>query len=94
MNRRLALPTLIVAASLAGCALESPPKPDEIRAQSLPNVAIPPAYTAMGGVPVAVIDGWLARFADPQLDAEVSQRILAPSGFNHRTAPDGYRPRQ
>jgi len=75
MNRRLALPTLIVAASLAGCALESPPKPDEIRAQSLPNVAIPPAYTAMGGVPVAVIDGWLARFADPQLDALVREAL-------------------
>ena len=75
MSRLRTLLTSIVAAALAGCALESPPRPDEIRAQSLPNVAIPPAYTAMGGSPGAVNDGWLARFADPQLDALVREAL-------------------
>ena len=75
MSRLRTLLTSIVAAALAGCALESPPRPDEIRAQSLPNVAIPPAYTAQGGAPGAVNDGWLARFADPQLDALVHEAL-------------------
>ena len=75
MSRLRTLLTSIVAAALAGCALESPPRPDEIRAQSLPNVAIPPAYTAAGGAPGAVNDGWLARFADPQLDALVHEAL-------------------
>ena len=35
----------LVAAALAGCSLPSPPKPDEIRAQALPNVAVPPSWT-------------------------------------------------
>ena len=57
MERRYALPVLFAMATLAGCALESPPKPDEIRAQALPHVAIPPAYTAKGGAVGAVGDG-------------------------------------
>lgn len=75
MDRRFVLPALVAMAALAGCALESPPKPDEIRAQSLQNVAVPPAYAAKGGAPGAVGDGWLATFADPQLDALVREAL-------------------
>ena len=75
MERRYALPVLFAMATLAGCALESPPKPDEIRAQALPHVAIPPAYTAKGGAVGAVGDGWLASFADAQLDALVREAL-------------------
>jgi len=75
MDGRRSLALVAVATALAACALESPPKPDEIRAQSLPNVAVPPVYTAKGGAPGAVNDGWLARFADPQLDALVREAL-------------------
>jgi outer membrane protein TolC len=75
MDRRFVLPALVAMAALAGCALESPPKPDEIRAQSLQNVAVPPAYAAKGGAPGVVGDGWLATFADPQLDALVREAL-------------------
>ena len=88
MSRLRTLLTSIVAAALAGCALESPPRPDEIRAQSLPNVAIPPAYTAVGGAPGAVNDGWLARFADPQLDALVREALSrSPPRASSRRPP-------
>ena len=76
MIRRRALPLALVAIAMAGCALQAPPKSDEIRSQSLPNVAIPPAYTAVGGAPGAVNDGWLARFADPQLDGLVAKALV------------------
>jgi NodT family efflux transporter outer membrane factor (OMF) lipoprotein len=65
---------LIVALALAGCALESPPKPDEIRSQSLPNLKAPTAWTA-GGAPATVRDDWVATLGDPQLDSLVREAL-------------------
>ncbi|MGE5089654.1 MAG: TolC family protein [Candidatus Levyibacteriota bacterium] len=71
--------SLLVAIALAGCALESPPKPDEIRTQSLPNVGVPAHWSARvpgtGEAPGTVGDHWLAGFGDPQLDALVSDAL-------------------
>ena len=64
-----------VAATLAGCALQSPPMPDEIRVQSLPNVKVPAAWSASGGAGGGVADDWLATFRDPQLDALVREAL-------------------
>lgn len=68
----------LVAAALAGCSLPSPPKPDEIRAQALPNVAVPPSWTAAAVSPAApgvLADDWLATFGNPQLSALVREAL-------------------
>ena len=68
--------SLVAALALAGCALESPPKPDEIRAQSIPNVGVPAAWTsAAATTPAAVADNWLATIGDAQLDALVREAL-------------------
>lgn len=77
---------LIAALALAGCALESPPKPDKLRAQSLPNVGVPAQWAvrgqASGTVGAAAVaasgavgDHWLASLGDPQLDALVREAL-------------------
>ena len=43
-----ASPTLagiLATLALAGCALQAPPKPEEIQAQSMQNVKLPPSCT-------------------------------------------------
>ena len=64
---RYALIALIVAA-LGGCALKAPPATQEIRGQSLPNLAVPPQWAEQGGAAGAVVNGWLATFDDPRLE--------------------------
>jgi NodT family efflux transporter outer membrane factor (OMF) lipoprotein len=76
MRRSLALPLLLSAAVLAGCAIGTPPPADEIRAQSLPNLTLPQAWTASGSAVGSVADNWIASFADPQLDALVRESLL------------------
>jgi NodT family efflux transporter outer membrane factor (OMF) lipoprotein len=66
---------LSLAALLAACALQAPPKPDEIRAQSLANFRATGNWT---GAPVpadAIRDDWLAEFHDPRLDALVREAL-------------------
>ncbi len=42
--RGFAVPVLLAAA--AGCALQSPPKPEDTRKQALPNLAVPPIWSS------------------------------------------------
>lgn len=57
-----------------GCALQSPPKGADLRAQTLPNAPLPESWKA--GAPSGQCeDGWLARFNDPQLIALVNEAI-------------------
>ena len=70
---RLALP--IAAIAFAGCALQPPPRPDEIRAQSLPNVQAPASWSAQGGAPGSVASSWLATFGNSDLDAVVREAL-------------------
>jgi NodT family efflux transporter outer membrane factor (OMF) lipoprotein len=70
---RLALAATLVA--LAGCALKSPPERAELAKQSLPNLQVPPAWTAQGGAAGAVAGSWLTAFRDPQLDTLVGEAL-------------------
>ncbi|MGE5669231.1 MAG: TolC family protein, partial [Betaproteobacteria bacterium] len=71
--RSFSLALLLASTALAGCALQAPPRPDEIRAQSLPNVSVPGTWNAPGGTPGAVGDHWLVLFDDAQLDRLVRE---------------------
>jgi NodT family efflux transporter outer membrane factor (OMF) lipoprotein len=62
---------------LAGCiTLVNPPASDELAGRVLPDGAPPPtAWTGGGAAPGAVEGGWLATFADPELDSLVAEAI-------------------
>jgi NodT family efflux transporter outer membrane factor (OMF) lipoprotein len=71
-------PTTVLLASLAlaGCALEAPPAPSDIQAQSIPNLKQPTRWTTPGAVDGPVQEAWLASFKDPQLDGLVREALL------------------
>jgi len=62
---------------LAGCiTLAKPPTADDLAKDVLPDGTPPPAqWTAGGATDGAVETGWLATFADPELDALVNEAI-------------------
>ena len=67
--RCLALPLAVSAALTAGCALKSPPTAADLKADALPGVQLPTAWTAAAISGAAPADNWVAAFADPQLAA-------------------------
>jgi len=62
-------------AALAGCALNSPPKPEAIRADALGNTDVTTPWRAADSAPGVVQDNWLATFGDPRLDALVAEAL-------------------
>ena len=70
---RAALAVALVLAA-GGCALQSPPKGVDLRAQTLPNAPLPESWKA-GAPSGQFADGWLARFNDPQLLALVNEAM-------------------
>lgn len=74
---RISLVALLtpIAMAVAGCALQSPPAPKDIQAQSMQNVKAPAKWVSPGGVDGTVADAWLASYNDPQLDALVREAL-------------------
>jgi len=66
---------LAALAVLAGCALNSPPKPEEIRTEALGSTDLSTPWRAGDPNPGAVQDNWLATFNDPQLNALVTEAL-------------------
>ncbi len=60
---------------LGGCAVTSPPAPEHIRDDALQDTEIRAAWSAAAPTEGVISDNWLASFADPQLDALVSEAI-------------------
>ena len=76
LPRRIGLAVaLAMAVAGAGCALLPEPRSDEIRADALGTVSIPPNWSAQASQQ-QVDDGWLSRFDDPQLRALVHEALL------------------
>ena len=73
--QRAVVATLLTALA-TGCALNAPPKQEDVRSQSLPNLAVPPQWAEQGGAPGAVVKGWLANFKDPRLEALVRDALM------------------
>ena len=74
MLRRAHAVAPVVVLLVSACALPSPPRPDEVRAQAIPHVALPAAWTT-AGPPGAPTDDWLAMFDDARLDALVREAL-------------------
>jgi NodT family efflux transporter outer membrane factor (OMF) lipoprotein len=73
---RRTLLAVVLTASAAGCALKAPPAREEIRGQSLPNLTVPAQWAEQGGTAGSVVNGWLATFNDPRLEALVRDALL------------------
>jgi len=68
---------LAVALALGGCALNQPPDPQALRADALPSVKVPDAWASQGVSTGAVVDNWLASFADKELAALVDEALAS-----------------
>jgi NodT family efflux transporter outer membrane factor (OMF) lipoprotein len=66
---------VLIAVTLAGCALKSPPKREDVAKQALPNLQVPAAWSSQGAASGVIADKWLAGFLDPQLDALVQEAL-------------------
>jgi NodT family efflux transporter outer membrane factor (OMF) lipoprotein len=75
MSARNATLAIAVLAALAGCALQPSPKPEDIRPQAMPNVAVPVQWAATGAAASPVAGNWLATFGDARLHALVTEAI-------------------
>jgi NodT family efflux transporter outer membrane factor (OMF) lipoprotein len=75
MSTRNTTVALAVLAMLSGCALEPAPKPADYRADALAGVHPPGEWTADGATTGPVARAWVATFADPRLDALVTEAI-------------------
>jgi outer membrane protein, multidrug efflux system len=72
---RRAVPLVAWVALTAGCALKPPPDTVALKAEALPTIHLPPAWSATASGGVAAAAGWLSTFADPQLSAAVAEAI-------------------
>jgi multidrug efflux system outer membrane protein len=63
------------AALAAGCVLKSPPDTAALKAEALPTVQVPTAWTATATGSAAAADDWLASFGDPMLSAAVAEAL-------------------
>jgi NodT family efflux transporter outer membrane factor (OMF) lipoprotein len=75
MSTRNTTLALVVFATLSACALQAPPKPEEIRPQALPNTAVPGQWAAEAVAPGPVAGNWLATFGDARLQALVTEAM-------------------
>ena len=72
---RRALAAVALGALVTGCALQSPPKPEETRTKALGNTDVNTPWRAGDQVPGTVQDNWLATFNDAQLNALVAEAV-------------------
>ena len=75
MSKRNISLALVVLAALSACALEPPPKPEDIRPQALPNAAVPAQWALEGMAAGPVAGNWLATFQDARLQALVTEAM-------------------
>jgi NodT family efflux transporter outer membrane factor (OMF) lipoprotein len=75
MSTRNTTLAAVVLPVLAGCALEAPPRPEDIRPQALPNVAAPAQWALEESATGEVAGNWLATFDDARLHALVAEAI-------------------
>jgi NodT family efflux transporter outer membrane factor (OMF) lipoprotein len=68
---------VILAAPLAlgGCALKTPPSQRELARDALPNVQLPPSWSAGASRPDPVAADWLEGFGEPRLAALVAEAL-------------------
>jgi len=71
---RLAI-LLAAAGPATSCVLKNPPEAAELKAAAMPEVKVPPQWTAAGAATGTVSSNWLAGFKDDQLTALIVEAI-------------------
>lgn len=71
--RALAAALMLLVAT--GCALQDPPKREDLARDAAPNLKVPDAWAEAGAPGGSVAGGWLRSFNDPQLDALVRETL-------------------
>ncbi|MCU0975211.1 MAG: efflux transporter outer membrane subunit [Steroidobacteraceae bacterium] len=74
-SRRVLPVAAVVAATLAGCALQDPPSRDELNRDAFVEMVPPGQWAEPGAAAGPVEAGWLAAFADERLDALVAEAL-------------------
>ena len=69
------LATGLVATTMAGCVLKSAPDAAAVKEQALAALQTPAEWAAGGAGTGAIVNGWLASFADAGLTAAVTEAI-------------------
>src|SRR6476620_7665303 len=75
MPRALLPAALALAATLAAGCVTTEPKPEEVQAQGLEHAPLPSAWSSKADSAASVVDGWIATFRDPQLEALVAEAL-------------------
>jgi NodT family efflux transporter outer membrane factor (OMF) lipoprotein len=75
MSTRNTTLALVVLAALSACALEAPPKPEDIRPQAMPNLAVPGQWSVTGAAAGPVAGSWLDSLGDARLQALVKEAM-------------------
>ncbi len=65
----------LASAALAACALNPPPPLADMQREAMPNLKAPAHWATPSNVDASVVDGWLASFNDPTLDALVREAL-------------------
>src|SRR5512132_4240903 len=65
----------LASAALAACALNPPPPLEALQREAMPNLKAPAHWAMKAGAEASVVDGWLASFNDPTLDALVREAL-------------------
>jgi len=66
---------LLVLLFSYGCATVPPPEPEEIRTSALGEDTLPQTWMGGEATSAEILNGWLATFEDPQLDALVAEAL-------------------
>ncbi len=76
MNKALGWLCALALSGSSGCALQSPPKGEDIARQELPMMAVPPTWAAADAQSTAAPPpDWLASFGDPRLTALAAEAL-------------------
>jgi multidrug efflux system outer membrane protein len=76
LRRVSAAAAALLLLAVSGCIkLRKPPDAAALKTESMPTVALPPAWIAAKTTGGPVQDNWLASFSDPQLDAAVTEAL-------------------
>ena len=74
-RRRIPAALAVIAVTAAGCALRPPPAHQANLAEALPSTTQVPGAWVSDATAGPVLNGWLAEFGDPQLDALVAEAM-------------------
>jgi outer membrane protein, multidrug efflux system len=66
---------LLIGCGVSACPTHAPPRGPEVLKKALVHTSLPTTWTSPGGLEGSIQDGWLATFADEQLQSLVTEAL-------------------